>query len=184
MYSMKVLITEKEIREKVCELSKIIAKESRTRNLHILFVLKGSFIFCADLIRALNNHKVGMTIDYISAKSYVGTRSTGKIKLSMNIDIKGKEVLLVEDIIDTGRTLKKIKKELVGKKPIDLKIVCLLDKQSRREVDIEADYVGFTIEDRFVVGYGLDCDENYRFLPFIAELSENLSSKIIEPHHI
>ena len=167
---MKTLITEKQIRSKVSELAQEIAKDSNSGQLHVLFVLKGAFIFCADLLRALSHHNVDVTVDYIIAKSYVGTESSGDVKFSVDVDIKEKEVLLLEDIIDTGRTLKRLKQELMKMQPKSLRTVCLLDKPSRREVDIKVDYVGFEIEDRFVVGYGLDCDEKYRHLPFIAEI--------------
>ena len=167
---MKTLITEKQIRSKVSELAQEIAKDSRSGQLHVLFVLKGAFIFCADLLRALSHHNLDITVDYVIAKSYVGTESSGDVKFSVDVDIKEKEVLLLEDIIDTGRTLKRLKKELMKMQPKSLRTVCLLDKSSRREVDIKLDYVGFEIEDRFVVGYGLDCDEKYRYLPFIAEI--------------
>jgi len=167
---MKTLITEKQIRSKVSELAQKIAKDSSSGQLHVLFVLKGAFIFCADLLRALSHHNLDITVDYIVAKSYVGTESSGDVKCSVDVDIKGKEVLLLEDIIDTGRTLKRLKEELIKMQPESLRTVCLLDKSSRREVDIKLDYVGFEIEDRFVVGYGLDCDEKYRYLPFIAEI--------------
>ena len=167
---MKTLITEKQIGSKVSELAQEIAKNSRSEQLHVLFVLKGAFIFCADLLRALSHHNLDITVDYIIAKSYVGTESSGDVKFSVDVDIKGKEVLLLEDIIDTGRTLKRLREELMKMQPKSLRTVCFLDKPSRREVDIKVDYVGFEIEDRFVVGYGLDCDEKYRYLPFIAEI--------------
>ncbi len=167
---MKTLITEKQIRSKVSELAQEIAKDSNSGQLHVLFVLKGAFIFCADLLRDLSHHNLDVTVDYIIAKSYVGTESSGDVKFSVDVDIKEKEVLLLEDIIDTGRTLKRLKEELMKMQPKSLRTVCLLDKPSRREVDIKLDYVGFEIEDRFVVGYGLDCDEKYRYLPFIAEI--------------
>jgi len=109
-------------------------------------------------------------VDYIIAKSYVGTESTGDVKFSVDVDIKEKEVLLLEDIIDTGRTIKRLKEELMKMQPKSLRTVCLLDKPSRRDVDMKVDYVGYEIEDRFVVGYGLDYDEKYRYLPFIAEI--------------
>jgi len=167
---MKTLITEKQIRTKVFELAEAIAKDNSSGQLHVLFVLKGAFIFCADLIRALSSHKLDVRVDYVIAKSYVGTESTGDVKFCVDVDIKGKEVLLLEDIIDTGRTIKRLKEELMKMRPRSLRTVCLLDKPSRRDVDMKADYVGFEIEDRFVVGYGLDCDEKYRYLPFIAEI--------------
>jgi hypoxanthine phosphoribosyltransferase len=167
---MKTLITEKQIRSKVFELAEQIAKDNSSGHLHVLFVLKGAFVFCADLLRALSHHNLDVTVDYVIAKSYVGTQSTGQVKFSVDVDIEKKDVLLLEDIIDTGRTLKSLKEELMKMHPQSLSTVCLLDKSSRREVDIKIDYVGFEIEDRFVVGYGLDCDEKYRYLPFIAEM--------------
>ena len=165
---MKTLITEEQIRSKVLELAERIARDNSSGTLHVLFVLKGAFVFCADLIRALSSHKLDITVDYVIAKSYVGTQSTGKVKCSVDVAIKDREVLVLEDIIDTGRTIKAIKEELGKMGPASLRTVCLLDKPSRREVDMNVDYVGFEIEDRFVVGYGLDCDEKYRHLPFIA----------------
>jgi hypoxanthine phosphoribosyltransferase len=167
---MKTLITEEQIRARVFELAEQIARDNSSGKLHVLFVLKGAFIFCADLIRALSSHKLDVTVDYIIAKSYVGTESTGEVKLSVDVDIRGKEVLLLEDIIDTGRTIKIIKEDLMKLRPKGLSTICLLDKPSRRLVDMKADYVGFEIPDRFVVGYGLDYEEKYRYLPFIAEI--------------
>lgn len=167
---MKTLITEKQIRKRVFELAEEIARDNSSGQLHVLFVLKGAFIFCADFLRALSSHELDVTVDYIIAKSYVGTESTGDVKLSAKVHIKGKEVLILEDIIDTGRTLKRLREELMKMQPKVLRTVCLLDKPSRREVDMKVDYVGFEIEDRFVVGYGLDYDEKYRYLPFIAEI--------------
>jgi hypoxanthine phosphoribosyltransferase len=167
---MKTLITEKQIGSKVSELAQEIAKDNSSGQLHVLFVLKGAFIFCADLLRDLSHHNLDITVGYVIAKSYVGTESSGDVKFSVDVDIKGIDVLLLEDIIDTGRTLKRLKEELMKMQPKSLRTVCLLDKPSRREVDIKLDYVGFEIEDRFVVGYGLDCDEKYRYLPFIAEI--------------
>ncbi len=164
---MKVLITEEEIREKVSELAEEIAKDHSCGHLHAVFVLKGAFIFCADLVRALSDQNVDVTVDYAIAKSYIGTESSGQVKSSVEVDVEGKEVLLVEDILDTGRTLEKLKEELKKRRAKRVKTVCLLDKPSRREVDIKADYVGFEIPDRFVVGYGLDRDERYRHLRYV-----------------
>ena len=167
---MKILITEKQIRSKVFELAEEVAKDNSSGQLHVLFVLKGAFIFCADLVRALGSHKIDVTVDYIIAKSYVNTRSTGDIKFSVDVEIKEKEVLLLEDIIDTGRTIKRLKEELMKMQPKNLRTVCLLDKPSGRDVDMKVDYVGFEIKDTFVVGYGIDYNEKYRNLPFIAEV--------------
>jgi len=164
---MKTLITEEQIREKVSELAETIAGECHSGHLHAIFVLKGAFIFCADLLRALSKNDVDVTVDYTIAKSYVGTESSGEVKFSMNVDVGGKEVLLLEDIIDTGRTIKRLKEELMKQDAGSIRVACLLDKPSRREVDMKADYVGFEIPDKFVVGYGLDCDEKYRHFPCI-----------------
>lgn len=164
---MKVLITEKQIREKVSELAERIAEDNSSGDVHVLFVLKGAFVFCADLIRALSNNNIDVTVDYAIAKSYVGKESSGAVKFSVDVEVEGKEVLLTEDIIDTGRTIKKLKEELMKGGPKTLRTVCFLDKPSRREVDMTADYVGFEIPDRFVVGYGLDYDEKYRHLPYV-----------------
>jgi len=164
---VKVLITEKQIKKRVSELAETIARECISGHLHAIFVLKGAFIFCADLLRALSKNDVDVTVDYTIAKSYVGTESSGEVKFSMNVDVGGKEVLLVEDIIDTGRTIKRLKEELMKQDANSIKVACLLDKPSRREVDMKADYVGFEIPDKFVVGYGLDCDEKYRHFPCV-----------------
>ncbi len=162
---MKVLIAEREISDRVSELAKGIARDYASGQLHAIFVLKGAFVFCADLVRALGRNNMDLTVDYAIAKSYVGTESSGEVKFTMDTDVEGKEVLLIEDIIDTGRTIRKLKEELIKRKAKSIRVVCLLDKPSRREVDMKADYVGFEIPDKFVVGYGLDCDEKYRHLP-------------------
>ena len=167
---MKTLITEDQIRSRVFELAERIARDNSSGTLHVLFVLKGAFVFCADLIRALSSHKLDITVDYAIAKSYVGTESTGEVKFSVDVDIRGEEVLLLEDIIDTGRTIKRLKEELAKLRPNSLRIICLLDKPPRRDVEMKIDYVGFEIPDRFVVGYGLDYNESYRHLPYIAKL--------------
>jgi len=170
---MKILLSEEQIRERVLDLAEVIAKDSNTKKLHVIFVLKGAFIFCSDLVRSLSRHQIDITLDYIVAKSYVGTESSGDFKLLVDVDIEGKEVLIVEDIIDTGKTILRLKEKLIRKQPASLKVVCLLDKPARREVDVSGDYVGFEIEDEFVVGYGLDCDEKYRYLPFISKMEES-----------
>jgi hypoxanthine phosphoribosyltransferase len=170
---VNVLITEKDIVKRVSELAEVVARDSTSRQIHVLFVLKGAFVFCADFIRALSKHDIDVMVNYVIAKSYAGAESTGKVKVSLDVDsvdIKDKEVLLVEDIIDTGRTLTILKEAFTKMRPRSFKTLCLLDKPSKRIVEIEADYVGFEIPDKFVVGYGLDWDEKYRYLPFIAEV--------------
>ena len=170
---MKILLTEEQIREKILDLADEIANDNTSGKLHIIFVLKGAFIFCSDLVRGLGRHQIDITIDYAVAKSYVGTESSGDLKLLVDVDIEGQEVLIVEDIIDTGRTILELKEKLLKGRPASLKVACFLDKPARRKVSVNGDYIGFEIEDRFVVGYGLDWDEKYRYLPYIAEISES-----------
>ncbi|MBW2195603.1 MAG: hypoxanthine phosphoribosyltransferase [Deltaproteobacteria bacterium] len=167
---VKTLIPEKKIQERVHQLAREIARDFSPSQIHVLFVLKGAFIFCADIVRAFSLLNVDIIIDYVIAKSYVGKESTGNVNCLADVEVKGKQILLIEDIIDTGRTIKTLKEKLTRRQPESLRIVCLLDKPERREVNVTPDYIGFQIEDKFVVGYGLDHDERYRHLPFIAEI--------------
>ena len=133
---------------------------------HLVGVLKGAFVFLADLMRA-----VGGTVscDFIAVSSYEGTRSTGQVQILKDLDrpIEGRYVIIVEDIVDTGLTLAYLQSVLRTRAPKSLQTACLLSKPSRRKVDVPVEYIGFTIDDRFVVGYGLDVDEKYRNLPYI-----------------
>lgn len=163
----KVLYTEEQIKERVAELGKQLCGDYAGKNPLFLCVLKGAAVFFGDLIRAMD---CPLEIDFIRASSYVGTDSSGAVKLDLSSvpDISGRDVVIVEDIVDTARTLSLLKAELLGRNPKSLKIACFLDKPSRRvAVGFEADYVGFEIEDWFVVGYGLDCDQKFRNLPYI-----------------
>jgi hypoxanthine phosphoribosyltransferase len=138
--------------------------------LHLLCVLKGAFIFMADLLRGL---PVTTSIDFMALSSYgSSTSSSGEVRLLKDLDfgLEGRDVVIVEDIVDTGLTLSYLQGILRARGPRTLRTACLLSKPSRRKVDVKVDYVGFTIEDRFVVGYGLDYDEKYRSLPFIGVL--------------
>lgn len=132
----------------------------------LLGILKGSVPFLWELAKRIKND---MQLEFIEVSSYEGTESTGKIKLSKDIasSIEGKDVIIVEDIIDTGRTLTYLKQHILEKKPNSLKIATLLSKPSRRIMELEVDYIGFQIEDKFVVGFGLDYDQKYRNLPYI-----------------
>ncbi|MBN2458633.1 hypoxanthine phosphoribosyltransferase [Candidatus Woesearchaeota archaeon] len=168
---INVLLSEQVIKKRVAGLADEILSGSRPELLHVVFVLKGSFVFCADLVRELSRKGQAVNIDYIIAKSYLGTESTGTVKCKIDIDMAGKDILLVEDIVDTGNTMLKLRKKIAEMKPERLRLVTLLDKPERREVDIEPDYVGFEVEDRFLVGYGLDFDERYRELPYIGVIS-------------
>ncbi len=162
-----VLFTEKQIKEKVAEIGKALTKEYEGRTPLFICILKGSTVFFADLIREV---KCRLEIDFFRASSYSGTKSTGSVNANWGDipDIRGRDVVLVEDIIDTAHTLSSVKEMFMRYEPKSLKIVSLLDKPSRREVEnFRADYTGFEIEDLFVVGYGLDCDQQFRNLPYI-----------------
>lgn len=138
---------------------------------HLVGVLKGAFIFMADLMRQIGGP---ITCDFIAVSSYAGTVSTGQVQILKDLDrsIDGRYVVIVEDIVDTGLTLSYLQDVFRTRSPRSLKTACLLSKPSRRKVEVPVDYVGFTIDDRFVVGYGLDFDEQYRNLPFIGVVGE------------
>lgn len=168
----RVLITEEEIAAAIKEAGKKIDALYDGRPILLVSILKGAFVFLADLARAVS---VPCEIGFMCAKSYYeGTTSSGVVKITMDLDrdITDRHVVIVEDIVDTGRTLLDITKILASRNPISLHVVTLLDKPSRRLVDFKADISLFTIPDHFVIGYGLDCGEYYRNLPYIAEYSE------------
>lgn len=165
----RVLITEDEIKAKIAEVGAQISREYEGKPLLLVSILKGAFVFMADICRAVT---VPCEIGFMCAKSYYnGTSSSGIVKITMDLDqdISKYHVIIVEDIIDTGRTLSDIIKLLKARDPLSLKVVTLLDKPDRRLVDHKADVSLFTIPDYFVIGYGLDCAEIYRNLPYIAE---------------
>ena len=165
----RVLVTEEEIRTATKALGKQISDSYDGRPILLVSILKGAFVFLADLCREIT---VPCEIGFMAAKSYYsGTTSTGAVKITMDLDqdVSQYHVIIVEDIIDTGRTLKDVVNLLRARNPISLKVVTLLDKPSRRLVDFSADVSLFTIPDHFVIGYGLDCAEQYRNLPYIAE---------------
>ena len=163
----KVLISEERIAARVAELGAQISEDYKSKDLLMVGALKGSVVFMSDLMRAVDSP---MSIDFISASSYgsgVNTSGVVKIVQDMTADIAGRDVLIVEDILDTGTTLRHLAKLLLERGPKSLKIAALLEKPSRKVVNIQADYVGFTIPNVFVVGYGLDFDEQYRNLPYV-----------------
>lgn len=168
-HKINVMISKDEIVEAVKKLGERITEDYRNKQVVLVGVLKGSFIFMSDLVRAID---LPLNLDFIHAKSYIGTQSVGAVNIKMDteLDVEGKNVLLVEDILDTGRTLSVLKETMLARGANDVKIAAFLDKPARRIVDITADYSCFTIEDRFVVGYGLDYDESYRNLDFIGEV--------------
>lgn len=166
------LISQEEIETKVVELAKKIEKDFENQEVLIVGVLKGAFVFVSDLVRNIN---LDLSLDFIAVSSYgMSTESSGVVKINKDIemDLTGKNVIIVEDIIDTGLTLRYIKEYLSGKNAKSVSICTLLDKPSRRKCDVRVDYVGFEIEDLFIVGYGIDCKEKYRNLPYIAYVQE------------
>ena len=168
-----VLIRPKEIQKRVEELARDIARDFRGSDLVIVALLNGTVMFLADLIRHL---EVPLRLDFIGVSSYGAGTTSGKLVFTkeLKVDVRGREVLLVDDILDTGRTLKSVGTKLRALKPKSLKTCVFLNKQARRTEDVSADYIGFDIPDFFVVGYGLDFAERYRNLPFVGVLSEHI----------
>ena len=169
---LSVIIGKRALKEKVKELANEISNDYQDKNPVLVGILKGSFIFMADLVRKL---QIPHEIDFISVASYgSGKHASGVVRWlkDLSINIEGKHVIIVEDIIDSGLTLNYIINNLLTRNPKSLKIVTLLKKRRRRRIKIPLRYVGFSIPDRFVVGYGLDYDEKYRNLPYIAQLKD------------
>ena len=174
---LKVLITEEEIKAKVSELGAQISRDYEGKNLLLVGVLKGSVVFMADLMRAIT---IPARIDFMAVSSYgSGTKSTGVVKIikDLDIDLHGYDVLIVEDILDSGMTLKYKTGLLEQRGTKSIKIATLLDKPARRKADIKADYYCFNIPDEFVVGYGLDYDEEYRNFPAVGVLKPEIYEK-------
>lgn len=166
---MQTLLSAEQIQARVRGLAEEIRRDHES-DLHLVCVLKGAFMFMADLIRALPGHA---SIDFMALSSYgKSTKSSGEVRLLKDLDsgLGGRDVVIVEDIVDTGLTLTYLQDILRARGPRTLRTACLLSKPSRRKVDVAVEYIGFTIEDRFVVGYGLDYAEKYRNLPFIGVL--------------
>ena len=162
-----ILLTEQQIRDRVRELAAEIRRDFPD-GLHLIAVLKGAFMFLSDLIRNMEGQ---VSLDFMAVSSYAkGTTTSGEVRLLKDLDttLEGKHVVIVEDIVDTGLTLMYLQEILRARGPRTLRTACLLSKPSRRQVDVKVEYIGFTIEDRFVVGYGLDYAEHYRNLPHIA----------------
>ena len=169
-----VLFTAANIQQRVNQLVDFMAPDCHAENFVMIGILRGSFMFLADLVRDLYQHEVHPRIDFITLESYYsGTESSGTVHIAkdFSLDVRGATVLLVDDILDTGRTLSFARSHLLEKGAQEIKTCTLLDKPSRRLVPYAADYVGFTIEDTFVVGYGLDYDGYYRELPHIAKVT-------------
>lgn len=170
----KVLLTKEEISKMISGLGKQISEDYKGKNLLLVSVLKGSIVFMADLMRSIT---IDCKIDFMAVSSYgSGTKSSGRVKIikDLDIDLEGYDLLIVEDILDSGNTLYNLKKLLMGRNPKSIKICTFLDKPARRTADIKADYVGIEIPDDFVVGYGLDYDEKYRNLPCLGILKRRV----------
>ena len=166
----QVLLSEKQLLERVRELGEQISADYLDKDFVVVCVLRGSFIFVSDLVRSIN---IPLAVDFISISSYgSGTTSSGVVRFLKDLDeeISGRHVLVVEDIIDTGTTLKYLLENLQTRKPASIKVCTLLSKPERRKVEIAIDYNGFVVPDHFVVGYGLDYAEKYRNLPYIGIL--------------
>lgn len=165
---LEILISEDEIRARIREVARQISADYRGKTVHLVCVLKGAYTFLADLARLL---EVPVTMDFLGVSSYgVGTTSSGEVRVTKDLDsgLEGRDVMIVEDIADTGLTLRYLFNLLNSRRPRSLRVAALLSKSSRRIIDVRVDYVGFEIPDRFVVGYGLDLDEKYRNLPYVA----------------
>ncbi len=165
--SVRVLLTEQEVDERIKKLGEQISKDYEGKSVHLVCVLKGGSFFMCELAKRIT---VPVSIDFMSASSYGGdTKSSGVVKIVKDLDepLKDKNVLIVEDIVDSGRTLSYLIKMLGDRGPSSIKLCTLLDKPERRVTDVKVDYTGFEIPDEFVVGYGLDYDQKYRNLPYI-----------------
>ena len=170
----KILISEDELKAIVERLGKQITEDYKGKNVLLIGILKGSVIFMADLMRAI---EVPCNIDFMAVSSYGnGTESSGRVKINKDLDndIQGKDIIIIEDILDSGKTLYYIRDILSARKPASIKICTLFDKPERREADIKADYIGSLVPNEFIVGYGLDYAEYYRNLPFIGVLKESV----------
>ena len=174
---LKVLLSQQEIADKVCEIGKQITKDYEGKNLLMVSVLKGSVVFMADLMRAVT---IPCSIDFLSVSSYGnGTASSGEVRILKDLDmnLEGYDLLLVEDILDSGKTLFYLREILQKRNPASIRIATLLNKPARREADIVPDYSCFEVPDEFVVGYGLDYAEKYRNLPYIGVLKPEVYTK-------
>lgn len=166
---MKTLISREELEKRIAELAQEISRDYACKELHLICILKGGVMFMTQLAKHITGCHVSM--DFMSVSSYGNERvSSGKVRIVKDLDesIEDRDVLIVEDIIDSGRTLSHLLEMLGTRNPASIRLCTMLDKPSRREVNVKVDYVGFTIEDKFVLGYGLDYDQFYRNIPYIA----------------
>lgn len=174
---LKVLLSEEQLKEKCAEMGAQITRDYAGKNLLLVTVLKGAVVYMADLMRCID---LPCAIDFMVVSSYgSGTKTSGVVKIVKDLDqdLSGKDLLIVEDILDSGMTLSYLKGLLQGRNPASIRIATLLDKPSRRKVDLVADYVGFEVPDEFVVGFGLDYCQQYRNMPYIGVLKPEVYSK-------
>jgi hypoxanthine phosphoribosyltransferase len=169
----KPIFTVEQIQQRVRELAESVSRDYEGKNLLAVGILRGAFMFLSDLVRAI---KVPLAVDFVIASSYMKETTTGEVKVYYDVreDVTDKDVLLIEDIVDTGITLNHIRERMLLKRPRTLKICTFLDKKERRVVDVPLDYTGFEIPDEFVVGYGLDYDNRFRNLPYIAVFKKSV----------
>ena len=172
-----VLVSEEQLKAKIAELGQQISKDYQGKDLLLVSILKGACVFLSDLMRAID---IPLSIDFMCVSSYgKGTMTQGRAKIikDLDVDIAGKDVLIVEDILDSGVTLSHVMEILRSRKPASLKLCSLLEKPERHRVEVPLDYVGFVVPDEFVVGYGLDYAEKYRNLPYVGVLKESVYNK-------
>ena len=174
---LSVLYSEEELKAKCAEMGAQITKDYQGKNLLLVTVLKGAVVYMADLMRCID---LPCAIDFMVVSSYgSGTKTSGVVKIVKDLDqdLSGKDILIVEDILDSGMTLSYLKGLLSSRNPASIRIATLLDKPDRRKADLKADYIGYQVPDEFVVGYGLDYDEQYRNLPFVGILKPEVYTK-------
>ncbi len=168
--TLEIMLTEEEVEKRVTEMGQQISEDYAGKQIHMIGVLKGAVFFMCELAKHIS---VPVTLDFMSVGSYGdGTKSSGVVKINKDLDesLEGKDVLVVEDIIDSGRTLSYLLEILAKRQPKSMKLCTLLDKPDRREKEVHVDYTGFVIPDKYIVGYGLDYAQKYRNLPYIAEV--------------
>lgn len=169
---ISVLIAEEDVDKKIREIAEKISKDYEGKTVTLICILKGSVFFTCELAKRIT---IPVKLDFMSVSSYgAGTESTGRVKIIKDLDdsVEGKDIIVIEDIIDSGRTLHYLMTLLASRKPNSIKLCTLLDKPDRRVVPVDVDYTGFNIPDKFVVGYGLDYDQNYRNLPYIGVIEQ------------
>ena len=176
---IRIFLTEEEVDKKIQEMGEQISRDYAGKQVHLICILKGGSFFMCELAKRIT---VPVSLDFMSVSSYGGdTKSSGVVKIVKDLDdaIQGKDVIVVEDIIDSGRTLSYLMEMFENRNPASLKLCTLLDKPDRRVVDVDVDYTGFSIPDEFVVGYGLDYDQKYRNLPYIGIVEFDADGKMI-----